>query len=127
MTKKTFLIFTFITIITTVWWFYQNATSDFLIDGIMISSVTVTIVAVTTSTITWSLISWADAANKKNVKVITSQNLFMGVLSSYVLMSFFSGWMGPMAGIVLGVLSGILGHSIFLIKKKISSSQPITK
>ena len=126
MTKKNFLIFTSIAIITTVWWFYQNTTSDFLIDGITISSATVTIVSGIASTITWLLISWADAANKNNV-IVTSQNLFLGALSGYVVMSFFSGWMGPMAGIVFGALSGILGYGIFSIKRKISRRQSITK
>ena len=127
MTKKNFRIFTSIAIITTIWWFYQNTTSGFLIDGIIISSAIVTIVSVITSTITWLLVSWADAANKNNVKVITSQNLLLGALSGYVIMSFFSGWMGPMTGIVFGVLSGISGYGIFSIKRKISSRQSIVK
>jgi len=121
MPRKKFLIFIVIAIITTVWWFYQNTASDFIIDGITMSSATVTLIAVTASTVTWLLLSWASAANKENVKVFTSDNLFAGALSCYVAISFFSGWMGPMAGIVFGILSGAFCYGIFSIKTKISS------
>ena len=116
-----FLIFIVIAIIITVWWFYQNTTSDFIIDGITVSSATVTLIAVIASTVTWLLMSWASAANKNNVKVITAQNLFVGALSGYVVSTYFSGWIGSMAGIVIGIFSGSLCYCVFSIKTKISS------
>ncbi len=121
MTWKKILIFTVIATVTTVWWFYKNTTSDFVIDGIAMSSATVTLIAVVASTVTWLLLSWASVANKENVKVITSDNLLAGALSCYVGISFFSGWMGPMAGIVFGILSGAFCYGMFSIIIKISS------
>lgn len=121
MTWKKILIFTAIATVTTVWWFYQNTTFDFIIDGITISGVTVTLVTVIASTVTWLLLSWASAANKENVKVITSDNLLAGALSGYVAATYFSGWIGPMAGIVIGILSGAFCYGMFSIKTKISS------
>ena len=121
MTKKKILIFAVIIIVITVWWYDQNITSDFLLDGITVSSATVTLIAVISSTSTWLLLSWANAANKKNVKVITAQNLLAGALSGYVVISVVSGWVGPMAGIVFGILSGALCYGIFSTITKISS------
>ncbi len=121
MTWKKILIFTAIATVTTVWWFYQNTTFDFIIDGITISGVTVTLVTVIASTVTWLLLSWASVANKENIKVITSDNLLAGALSGYVVATYFSGWIGPMAGIVIGILSGAFCYGMFSIKTKISS------
>lgn len=121
MTWKKILTFTVIATVTTVWWFYQNTTFDFIIDGITMSSVTVTVVTVIASTVTWLLLSWASAANKKNVRIITVQNLLAGALSGYVAVSVFSILMGPMAGIVFGIFSGAFCYGLFSIMKKISS------
>ena len=119
MIKTNYIVSVIIGIATTVWWFYQTATFDFLFDGIFFSSITVTVVTVITSTITWLLLSWASAESKNNVKVITYQNLFTGMLSGYIVAAYYSGWIGPMAGIVLGVLSSASCYGIFSIKRKI--------
>lgn len=121
MLRKKFLIFIIIVVVTTVWWYDQNITSDFLLDGITMSSAIVTLIAVISSTSTWILLSWASAANKNNVKVITAQNLLAGALSGYVVVSFFSGWVGPAIGIVFGILSGALCYGMLSIIMKISS------
>ena len=121
MLRKKFLIFIIIVVVTTVWWYDQNITSDFLLDGITMSSAIVTLIAVISSTSTWILLSWASAANKNNVKVITVQNLLAGALSGYVVVSFFSGWVGPAIGIVFGILSGALCFGMLSIIMKISS------
>ena len=119
MVKTNYIVSAIIAIITTIWWFYNTAGSEYLFDGIFISSVTVTIVTVITSTITWLLLSWASAGGKHNVKVITYQNLFTGMLSGYITSTYYSGWIGPMAGIVIGVLSSASCYGIFSIKRKI--------
>ena len=119
MIKRNYIVFAIITVSTTVWWFYQNTTDDWLIDGIFVSSITVTVVIAITSTITWLLLSWASAGSKNNVKVITYQNLFMGILSGYIAAAYHSGWVGPMAGIIIGILSSALFYGAFSIKRKI--------
>ena len=113
---KKYILFVVITIVTTIVWYKQNTSSDFLIDGIFISSVVVTIVAVVTSICTWLLLSWSNTENRDNV-IVTSQNLMIGIIPCYVVMSFISSWIGPIAGIVIGVVTSILCYGVFLIKK----------
>ena len=108
-----------ITIVTTIGWYKQNTSSDFLIDGIFISSVVVTVVAVITSICTWLLLSWANTENKVDVKVFTFQNFIMGIIPCFVVMSFISDWIGPVAGIIIGVLTSTLFYTVFSIKKVI--------
>ena len=127
MTRKKIIVFTTITIVTTIWWYMQNMTSNFLLDGIAISSVTVTLIAIMVSTSTWIMLSWASAANKKNVRIITIQNLLVGSLSGYVTISVVSGWVGPLAGIIFGVLSGALCYGMFSIKMKVSINNKYKK
>jgi ammonia channel protein AmtB len=73
------------------------------------------------------LLSWASAGRKNNVKVITSQNLFTGMLSGYVVAAYLSDGMGPMAGIVTGVLTSVSCYGIFSIKRKISNRLSVIK
>ena len=123
MIKKSYSVFAIVAMGVTVLWIYRNMTFDFLFDGIMVSSITVSVITVITNTATWILLSWASAGSKNNVKVITSQNLFMGILLGYVVAAYFSGWIGPMAGIVFGVLASSSCYGIFSIKRKILNEQ----
>jgi ammonia channel protein AmtB len=94
-----------------------------LFDGIVVGSITVSVITVTASTVTWMLLSWASAGSKNDAKVITSQNLFTGILSGYVVATYLSGWIGPMTGIVFGVLASASCYGIFSIKRRVLSEQ----
>ena len=116
--NKLAIIFVIIGIIATYQWYYYNIDSSMVIDGIIISSFTVTAIAISFSIITWIMISWAHVGNKHESKVLNGSGLFASVLSGLLIITPFVGWVGPMAGIILGVFAGLSCYSVFAIKNK---------
>ena len=119
MMKNDYVIFMIIAIGTTVWWVYRNTSSGFLLDGIFVSSVVVSVMAIIASTITWMFISWISTRNKNDAKVITIRNLLTGMLSGYVVAAVFSDGLGPMAGMMIGILASASVYGLISIQKRI--------
>ncbi len=107
-------IFIAIAIVTTTNWAYQNMGDMLLIDGITVSAFTVTIIAIVTSTSTWVFILWA----RNKDKIFTFNNIALGMLSGYVLMSPIAGWVGPMAAIIVGIVASTSLYMVFSPKNK---------
>ncbi len=118
MNTKQTIIFMIIGIVATYQWYYYNIGSSMLIDGILISSFTVTAITISFSIVTWIMISWAHIGNKHERKILNSSGLFASVLSGLLMITPFVGWVGPMAGIILGIFAGLSCYGAFSIKNK---------
>jgi hypothetical protein len=68
-------------------------------DGITISSITVMILAIVFSLVSWVLLSWAS----KNIKPV---GIPLSIITGASLLIPFSQVLGPMAGIIVGVVAG---------------------
>ena len=116
--NKLSIIFVIVGIIATYQWHYYNTGSSVLIDGITVSSFTVTVITISFSIITWIMISWAHIGNKHERKILNGSGLFASILSGLLIITPLAGWVGPMAGIILGIFAGLSCYGAFSIKNK---------
>lgn len=124
--KGRHILFVIVGIIAILQWHFYNIGSSILIDGITISSLTVTAVTMLSSTGTWLMISWAHSESNSRIKISNILNLSAGALAGLTLIPSLVGWIGPMAGIVLGIFAGISCYVVFFIKNKKSTENTKT-
>ncbi len=116
--KGSHIIFAIIGIIASLQWLHYNMGSTGLIDGIMISSFTVTVITMLSSVTAWLMMSWAHAGSNNKIKISNILNLTAGTLAGLLLIPSLVGWVGPMAGIILGIFAGLSCYVAFFIKNK---------
>ena len=81
-------------------WFGFNAGSEVLADGITVSAWTVTNTATGMASVTWLLMSWGHTGRPSIAGAAT------GAVAGLVAITPASGWVGPMASIIIGVAAG---------------------
>ena len=91
-------------------WFGFNAGSEVLSDGIAVSAWTVTNTATGMASVTWLLMSWAHTGKASITGAAT------GAVAGLVAITPASGWVGPMAAIIIGVAAGTVCYGCVAFK-----------
>ena len=91
-------------------WFGFNAGSEVLSDGIAVSAWTVTNTATGMASVTWLLMSWGHTGRPSIAGAAT------GAVAGLVAITPASGWVGPMAAIIIGVAAGTLCYGAVAFK-----------
>jgi len=91
-------------------WFGFNAGSEVLSDGIAVSAWTVTNTATGMASVTWLLMSWAHTGRPSIAGAAT------GAVAGLVAITPASGWVGPMASIIIGVAAGTVCYGAVAFK-----------
>ena len=91
-------------------WFGFNAGSEVMVDGITVSAWVVTNTATGMATITWVLMSWAHTGKPSIVGAAT------GAVAGLVAITPASGWVGPMAAIIIGIAAGTVCYGSVAFK-----------
>ena len=91
-------------------WFGFNAGSEVLSDGIAVSAWTVTNTATGMASVTWLLMSWAHTGRPSIAGAAT------GAVAGLVAITPASGWVGPMAAIIIGVAAGTVCYGAVAFK-----------
>ena len=91
-------------------WFGFNAGSEVMVDGITVSAWTVTNTATGMASITWLLMSWAHTGKPSIVGAAT------GAIAGLVAITPASGWVGPMASIIIGIAAGTVCYGAIALK-----------
>ncbi|WP_316507179.1 ammonium transporter [Nitrosopumilus sp.] len=91
-------------------WFGFNAGSEVMVDGIAVSAWTVTNIAAGMASVTWMLVSWAHAGKPSIVGAAT------GAVAGLVAITPASGWVGPMAAIIIGIAAGMVCYGAVAFK-----------
>ena len=86
-------------------WFGFNAGSEVMVDGITVSAWTVTNTATGMAAITWVLMSWAHTGKPSIVGAAS------GAVAGLVAITPASGWVGPMAAIIIGIAAGTVCYA----------------
>ena len=91
-------------------WFGFNAGSEVMADGITVSAWTVTNTATGMAVVTWLLMSWAHTGKPSIVGAAT------GAVAGLVAITPASGWVGPMAAIIIGIAAGTVCYGCVAFK-----------
>jgi len=91
-------------------WFGFNAGSEVMVDGITVSAWTVTNTATGMASLTWMLMSWAHTGKPSIVGAAT------GAIAGLVAITPASGWVGPMAAIIIGIAAGTVCYGAVAFK-----------
>ena len=91
-------------------WFGFNAGSEVMVDGITVSAWVVTNIATGMATVTWVLMSWAHTGKPSIVGAAT------GAVAGLVTITPASGWVGPMAAIIIGIAAGTVCYACVAFK-----------
>jgi len=91
-------------------WFGFNAGSEVMVDGITVSAWTVTNTATGMASVTWLLMSWAHTGKPSIVGAAT------GAVAGLVAITPASGWVGPMAAIIIGIAAGTVCYGAVAFK-----------
>ena len=91
-------------------WFGFNAGSEVMVDGITVSAWVVTNIAAGMATVTWVLMSWAHTGKPSIVGAAT------GAVAGLVTITPASGWVGPMASIIIGIAAGTVCYACVAFK-----------
>ncbi len=91
-------------------WFGFNAGSEVMVDGITVSAWVVTNTAAGVASITWLLMSWAHTGKPSIVGAAT------GAVAGLVAITPASGWVGPMASIIIGIAAGTVCYGAVAFK-----------
>ncbi|MEK0348866.1 MAG: ammonium transporter, partial [Nitrosopumilus sp.] len=91
-------------------WFGFNAGSEVMVDGITVSAWTVTNTATGMASVTWLLMSWAHTGKPSIVGAAT------GAVAGLVAITPASGWVGPMASIIIGIAAGTVCYGAIAFK-----------
>lgn len=91
-------------------WFGFNAGSEVMVDGITVSAWVVTNIATGMATVTWVLMSWAHTGKPSIVGAAT------GAVAGLVTITPASGWVGPMAAIIMGIAAGTICYACVAFK-----------
>jgi len=91
-------------------WFGFNAGSEVMVDGITVSAWTVTNTSAGMAVVTWVLISWAHTGKPSVVGAAS------GAVAGLVAITPASGWVGPMAAIIIGIAAGTVCYGAIMFK-----------
>ena len=91
-------------------WFGFNAGSEVMVDGITVSAWVVTNIATGMAVTTWVLMSWAHTGKPSIVGAAT------GAVAGLVAITPASGWVGPMAAIIIGIAAGTVCYAAVAFK-----------
>jgi Amt family ammonium transporter len=91
-------------------WFGFNAGSEVMVDGITVSAWTVTNTATGMAAVTWVLMSWAHTGKPSIVGAAS------GAVAGLVTITPASGWVGPMAAIIMGIAAGTVCYACVAFK-----------
>jgi ammonium transporter, Amt family len=91
-------------------WFGFNAGSELLADGVAVSAWTVTNTATGMASLTWMLMSWAHTGKPSMVGAAT------GAVAGLVAITPASGFVGPMASIIIGIAAGTICYGCVAFK-----------
>ncbi|HEX9845161.1 MAG TPA: ammonium transporter [Candidatus Nitrosotenuis sp.] len=91
-------------------WFGFNAGSEVMVDGITVSAWVVTNTATGMAVLTWLLMSWAHTGKPSIVGAAT------GAVAGLVAITPASGWVGPMASIIIGIAAGTICYGCVAFK-----------
>lgn len=91
-------------------WFGFNAGSEVMVDGITVSAWVVTNLATGVAAVTWLLMSWAHTGKPSIVGAAT------GAVAGLVTITPASGWVGPMAAIIMGIAAGTVCYGCVSFK-----------
>lgn len=91
-------------------WFGFNAGSEVMVDGITVSAWVVTNTATAMAVLTWVLMSWAHTGKPSIVGAAT------GAIAGLVAITPASGWVGPMASIIIGIAAGTVCYGCVAFK-----------
>ncbi|CAI9831091.1 Ammonium transporter [Nitrosopumilaceae archaeon] len=91
-------------------WFGFNAGSEVQVDGITVSAWTVTNTATGMAVVTWVLMSWAHTGKPSVVGAAS------GAVAGLVAITPASGWVGPMASIIIGIAAGTICYASIAFK-----------
>ena len=91
-------------------WFGFNAGSEVMVDGITVSAWVVTNTATGVAAVTWVLMSWAHTGKPSIVGAAT------GAVAGLVAITPASGWVGPMASIIIGIAAGTVCYGCVAFK-----------
>lgn len=91
-------------------WFGFNAGSEVMVDGITVSAWVVTNTATGMAVLTWLLMSWAHTGKPSIVGAAT------GAVAGLVAITPASGWVGPMASIIIGIAAGTVCYGCVAFK-----------
>lgn len=83
------------------WIFHASNHSEIVVDGFTTSSITVWSITIILSFVSWFLLSWAA----KNLK---ETGILLSIITGVFLVIPFVNILGPMAGIILGVVAGFV-------------------
>lgn len=86
-------------------WFGFNAGSQVMVDGVTVSAWVVTNTATGMAAITWVLMSWAHTGKPSVVGAAS------GAVAGLVAITPASGWVGPMASIIIGIAAGTVCYA----------------
>ncbi|MGQ0638742.1 MAG: ammonium transporter [Nitrososphaerota archaeon] len=86
-------------------WFGFNPGSELAADGVAVSAWVVTNTATAMASITWLLMSWAHTGKPSIVGAAS------GAVAGLVAITPASGWVGPMASIIIGITAGVLCYA----------------
>ena len=113
--KNRLLAMTAVILVLPVWlvefpsWTGINLT----VNMIPVSSVIVMIVAVTFSLVSWSLLCWAS-------KNITPSGILLGIITGASLAGPFLNVLGPLAGVMIGVVGGVIA---WMLQQRLNDPQ----
>jgi Amt family ammonium transporter len=98
-------------------WFAFNAGSALAADGLAVNALVVTNVSAASGAITWMLASWVKGKP-------SSLGLISGAVAGLVAITPASGFVGPMAAIIIGGFAGLLcyGALLFRVRKGLDES-----
>ena len=91
-------------------WFGFNAGSEVMVDGITVNAWVVTNTAAGVAAVTWVLMSWAYTGKPSIVGAAT------GAVAGLVAITPASGWVGPMASIIIGIAAGTVCYGCVSFK-----------
>ncbi len=91
-------------------WFGFNAGSEVMVDGITVSAWTVTNTATGMAVLAWALMSWAHTGKPSIVGAAS------GAVAGLVAITPASGWVGPMAAIIIGIAAGTVCYACVAFK-----------
>ena len=91
-------------------WFGFNAGSEVMVDGITVSAWVVTNTATGVAAVTWVLMSWAHTGKPSIVGAAT------GAVAGLVAITPASGWVGPMASIIIGIAASTVCYGCVSFK-----------
>ena len=91
-------------------WFGFNAGSELAADGVAVSAWVVTNTATGMASLTWLLMSWAHTGKPSIVGAAS------GAVAGLVAITPASGWVGPMASIIIGIAAGTICYGAVAFK-----------